>query len=840
MRMYKKGSITVFLSLLLPLLLALIGTLLEAARVHSVRGFLPELTRQSMQMMFSDYNKELWEDYGLFAYTRQEKEAVEEITRAVEAALNPGQKKSGEKAEGLDLWQAELSELSMVSKEVLTDEDGELLKHEAVEVMKYRMTEEAMEKVLKLLHAVKETGAAAHVAEKKLEAEEQMYAYSQEMLDFIELIDGVDFGENGVEYSGGKLKIKPSFVKQFSYGTAERGSIGIRDEQVWEALEGNFYDAKESLELLDKILGNLKKEFVKEEEGKQRLEQLKQELEVILAEPESVEEPEKTEKKEEADEEEMEEEYRDQLINNRKRRKKIEDEITKLQNELADFEKRKKQLVVQWKEESEMMIEKVGQLEICTREARDKIPELSRLQASAAESVQKYQKTLEKKKDEVSGEMYQSFSEDCEEMASSVGIRTEKKKQAVCDLDVFDRYLQENIKILQNIKSGVVFDRTDNSVSGIETKERELSVLMGMAAAYHRSEFIFTYHITEKRKRQKNPIDTLKKFGNTSLLSLLVKDVNKLSKNSIPGEERVFQKEGEEGFLENISGDVLKVSAKEQGVFSSIFGGFSSASDKVEVSDSVKQIGQEFCMELLLNGYVQEMFSDYVSEAENDKISVLRYEQEYILSGQESDKDNLASVVKKLAAVRTVCSFLALLTDSARQKEAYAAAAAIAGITGIEPLTEVLKSAILLVWAYEDAVIDTAVLLQGKKIPAVKTPSQISLSFQELFSFGRTMVQKKAEGYKEIKNGCSYSEYLYLFFCIQKQKNVIYRMADMIQFNMQKRYGEEFLLENAVFGCKIKGSYHLPWVFFRLPFTGWVAGGQAEGWKLEVIAENAY
>ena len=102
------------------------------------------------------------------------------------------------------------------------------------------------------------------------------------------------------------------------------------------------------------------------------------------------------------------------------------------------------------------------------------------------------------------------------------------------------------------------------------------------------------------------------------------------------------------------------------------------------------------------------------------------------------------------------------------------------------------------------------------------------------------MVQKKAEGISEDKKGFGYSKYLYLFFCIQKQKQTLYRTADMVQFNMKKRYDETFSLNEAVFGCRIKGNYYIPAVFFRLPSAGYAAGRQIKGWKIEIFSEHAY
>lgn len=242
-------------------------------------------------------------------------------------------------------------------------------------------------------------------------------------------------------------------------------------------------------------------------------------------------------------------------------------------------------------------------------------------------------------------------------------------------------------------------------------------------------------------------METLQKLRNTTLLSLVVKDEKEISNNSITGLETVFPVQERGGFLEAVSDAVAEISVENTGMLSGIFGEFSSGvPEEITVLDSLKAVSQDSLQKLLLNGYVQKVCYHFASEKDNKKESVFRYEQEYILSGKETEKDNLASAVKKLVAVRTICNYLSLLSDSARQKEVYTAAIAIAGFTGLKPLVEVLKSAILLVWAYEEGMIDTAALLQGKKLPVIKQSSMLSLSFSGASYFWKVYGTKKGRG----------------------------------------------------------------------------------------------
>lgn len=807
----KQGSITVFLSLLFPLILALIGTLLEAARFQTAKAFLTMNTEQSMQMMFSDYNKELWQDYHLFAYTGEDKEAEEEMKRGILNSI--GEEDHLWKNNQLDFWHLRLLDLSIDSKEMITDRDGDILKHEALEYEKYQISEKMVEEILHLLKIIKKTGAAAHIAEKKMETEEELYDYSKQMLEFMEVIDGIDFGKTGVQYTGEKLKVKTSFVKQFFYGNPNSLDIGLKNDIVWESLKNNYYNSKESLENLQKILKEIESINIKIEKSKKGLIEIQSYQSKIS--------------KEEKEEEEV---------------RKIKEKIETIQKEIKQMEKIKKDFLISWEKQSTLLKTQVNDIKECVKTALNKIPKLKDLQESAKESIEKYQKTIEEEKEELFLEMYQSFSEDCKELAKSIGLTT--KENEICDLNVFKTYLQENEKILQEIQLGISLESNEITQDFIIQKMQKIEELKRKAENYHIKEFAFSYKMIPEKKKQESPMEALKKLGNTALLSLVIKNMETISKQDIKENEKVFSQTKESGFLEKTQENLSEITVEKKEMFTSLFGEFASyISENIKETNSLKEIGQSFLQEILLNKYVQEVFFHTVTEEENKKISALRYEQEYILAGKENDEDNLSLVVKQIIVIRTICNYLSLLSDSSRQKEAYAIAISLVGFTGLEPLVEVIKSMIMLVFAYEEGIVDMAALLQEKKIPVIKNSSQISLSFQELLTFGRTMIQKKAEIVSEDKMGCGYTEYLFLLLCIQKQKNTIYHLADIIQMNLKMRYEENFSLEKAIFGCKIKANYNIPTVFFSLPFVNIIANRQnrqMKGWYMEIFSEMAY
>lgn len=187
--------------------------------------------------------------------------------------------------------------------------------------------------------------------------------------------------------------------------------------------------------------------------------------------------------------------------------------------------------------------------------------------------------------------------------------------------------------------------------------------------------------------------------------------------------------------------------------------------------------------------------------------SAWEYELEYIAAGGKSDREALSRVVGKIVAVRTGINIASLLTDSEKCSQAYALAAAIVGLTGMEPLIEAVKMSILLAWAGEEAVVDAALLLAGKKVPVWKEAAAFHISFGELFTFNRGCVQKKVKQEGSQSGGLSYSDYLHMFLLQTGVKNRLNRSLFTMEKNMHYRYYDDFSFTNGIFGIKAVGMY---------------------------------
>ena len=145
----------------------------------------------------------------------------------------------------------------------------------------------------------------------------------------------------------------------------------------------------------------------------------------------------------------------------------------------------------------------------------------------------------------------------------------------------------------------------------------------------------------------------------------------------------------------------------------------------------------------------------------------------------------------------------------------------LVGYTGLEPLVIATQSLLLLVWAYEESLIDVCALLMGKSIPFVKTKKDLILQFPELLLLSHSMIEEKANRIKDRSyGGFSYEDYLHMMLIMTSKTKKCYRAMDLIQADMQKNYGETFRRDRCTYEFGVKVPYQLPYRFFRLVMEG--------------------
>ena len=205
---------------------------------------------------------------------------------------------------------------------------------------------------------------------------------------------------------------------------------------------------------------------------------------------------------------------------------------------------------------------------------------------------------------------------------------------------------------------------------------------------------------------ENNPLENISNIKKSNLLNVVVSDPEQLSQKQISLGGLPSHRSLQKGIGK------FPTKSDAQGKVSSLF----------------------FCQ------YLLEHFGNAVDQK---KENMLSYEMEYILEGKESDQENLKGVVKKLLLMRSGANYLYLLTDTIKQAEAETLALTLSAAIALPVLGGLVKQAILVAWAFGEAVMDVRALLEGKRVALVKTSATWQLQLSGLLKLGTAETRMK-------------------------------------------------------------------------------------------------
>ena len=219
---------------------------------------------------------------------------------------------------------------------------------------------------------------------------------------------------------------------------------------------------------------------------------------------------------------------------------------------------------------------------------------------------------------------------------------------------------------------------------------------------------------------------------------------------------------------------------------------------------------------LLFNEYVLDRLS-CLTQGERVP-GAFAYQCEYVLAGKNEDRENLKSVLERLLLLRFGMNFTYLLSSGQRQAEAEALAAVICGVLAIPMLTELMKTAIVLLWAYEESLMDVRLLCKGEKVVFVKTDETFQCTVERLFSFS-------VEDGASQQAGMDYVGYVRLLLALTPLEERTLRCMDMAEQTI--RIGKnrpDFCLDTGVFAVRARAEFTLSPLFLPSRWSGGTYG----------------
>ncbi len=377
---------------------------------------------------------------------------------------------------------------------------------------------------------------------------------------------------------------------------------------------------------------------------------------------------------------------------------------------------------------------------------------------------------------------------------SSITKYMEEKKQILEETgQTFEGkdLMEENLEVLNNIKEKIQENKnlfvSNCSGTSKEDKNTFVAYVSNVGEIITQFQKLKRNTVTKKDKKNQSLYERAKALLTDSVLALVVEDVSKLSTNTVsdPGLPSKKEKEKESPLIRSIKNKAL------------------------------------------LTLYDSTVFGNYTEEKTD---TALKYEVEYLMHGKDNDKENLLNTVEQLVGMRNILNAAYLLTDTQKMSEIKATALSVAAALAMPFLEPMIQAVLVEAWALAEAVSDVKELLRGEKVALIKTKALWRTDLQSLSA---------AENHSGAK-GLTYMNYCQLLLMTGDYQSILFRMMDLIQMNIQKRYQPSFQMAQCVTSVHVTAVYQIQPMFTALPWCIRLLSNDRQSYRYQVSYQNEY
>lgn len=295
----------------------------------------------------------------------------------------------------------------------------------------------------------------------------------------------------------------------------------------------------------------------------------------------------------------------------------------------------------------------------------------------------------------------------------------------------------------------------------------------------------------KERSNWKEIKGTLQLLMRTGILFYAAEHPESLSRQSIPGTNLPSKRVKGSSF----DNEQRLLDKMDELSFSSLKG----IKSLLSVDISMDGRGTLWTKDRYIISYIEDCFSFYGGSDKKD--NALLYEVEYLISGKNSDIDNLKRVANYILLLRFINNYIFTGKDTQMKTHINTMASAITGVMGMPQTMKAVQVLIRMAISYGESLLELHTLFSGGEVPLIKDKTTWNLTL-------KTMAEqlRNKQIVKKGKKNISYKDYLKLFLLTKgNSRTVCYRMMDIMQENIASKE-PGFLMENCLFSYSWKGS----------------------------------
>lgn len=833
-----RGSITVFLCLVVTLLMALILSCLESARAQAARFMAESYVDVAATSALGDFDSVLFERYHVFGthsdvdYSMRinmlrnmdnaigidsnlvnmgasalEAMGISDEANSVLGNLEMVDLTDLDIIEGHDYFGMELNDLKIDNSVPLTGRNGDVFYSQAVSYAEKSIPGTLIEKVLEHAGILSKTSVLENVMSNKSAAYTSLEEVDRKASDLLMLIDGLEVEKKKTLF-GDSAKAQKNCFKSRAFHGADQGALNITSEPVYNNLKSYIVDLKAPLDVLEKTNETYQKNVIALENNIKTQNNINNSLTMI-------------------------QNYADEYT---ARGEAVPDSLIQSLSELhavlqnyvfqekllkEEQEKLKKDIKKQLKAFKSF---KYDGLITTLQSALSSLNELEESSKTALTELENYKKTLDDSKEDLDEETYKSLVSEYEEDKS---ILSSTGSAVIKNPTLLKNSINQDISVLQRIVTlakSVPASAEGDVSSWIYSMKHEYAAITyaGMDFNYGK----ITKNLTAVSEDGIKKL--LKDFLSAGISSLVFEDLSSLSTSTFLDILELptvtyTPDTADKSALPSVGLDDL-LNIIQNGGYDDMLG---------TLTDSVEQLTNKLFFIL----YMSEAFGSYTDQIRDRKtVSALngsgtkksntaktdkdiQYGLEYILYGSYSDIQNVQRMATSLIMLRTGLNFVSIITDKTARTEALAGAAALVGITGLPFLIKGVAIVIELAWAFQCALVEVATILLGGSIPVFINIVDRKVKFAEVPTMSKEKIISKAKACASVENpaGMSYNEYLYIFLLFKDRKVECFRAMDLIQDDIRKNCDAGYKIEDRLYSFDVDATFSMQGRYMNIP-----------------------
>lgn len=821
-----KGSITVFLTLIMLIIISLVMTTVEALRVYNMSVYTERALYAALDSVLAEFYHPLFKEYHIFGLDGgygdnfiQEDILGDKISTYMQYTFNPSEDINFGKykvpMDNFDLYEIETKEVNINDIKTLMDYDGKLFSNQGIQYSKYRLGGDGVESLLEKTNIINESRLkdiveTQDILGEKMVAEEGISKMCKDIISLSKTIDGINISSKGpITNKDGSLQIKNYFVKKICVSDSIISNPYPDNEWVTSSLEGEYINPKvlmdKGISYLDSLLKNYN---------------AMSEAELIYLSKTQINQNEID------DEEEL---------------KKLKNEIEEARDLIEEHDVKEKELISSYNNHKSKIKELVSNTSIVIDSAVKSVTSLIENQAESTKLIYNYESVLRARKDTVNEDLYTSLWNDYLELEKYKS--NDQQGNNTYNFTGMKKTLENNKSIMEELKRELDYSISNDKESWIEGKEK-IKKMKNIFSGYSHKYLQLDYKDLKRKEESPKIFDGTNSIIADGIMNLVIEDdndvsekkINNIDNSTLPSHQYKNKGYNSSDIFDDFE-DLDASNALEK--FMDIIESFS---ENLNSSNLLITTGDMMVKELLYQKYLLDHFGTFQTDTKVEMSTALDYEIEYILKGKDSDYDNLKALASNLLVYRMLVNTVSLMVSSSSNSQAREVATVLVGFTGIPVLVTITKTIILLVWGLAESFVDLAALLREKAVAIFKEFKDFSIELKDLPFINKKTIQNKVDKIDSHKSPLylDYSDYLYILLLLENNKIKTYRALDIIQINMQKNYEDSFLISNCIYGIQISSSFFMEGKFISLPFIQRAIGSSNEEYKYNTIVEYSY